>query len=177
MYKTICFSLLFASYSVGLSAAPVVAQDPSTYVTTSITVDGRVEQRLQLSVADLAKFPQQSIQEVKISGHHAPGELAKYQGVLLTDLLNQAKMTSLHRHDYRKSAIIATASDGYAVVFSWSELFNTTIGSGVLVVYLKNGQALDQTMGQIALISAQDTATGPRFVKWLKQISVVKLAD
>ena len=177
MYKILLSVFIWIAQPYAALAHTDHSKDPSAYVSEKVSIDGRVNNTLSLSVEDLAKFPKQTVQEVKIAGHNGPAEVAKYQGVLLTDLLSEAKMTSLHRHDYRKSAIIAKATDGYAVVFSWSELFNSVIGPGVMVVYLKNGQPLDKHMGKIALISAEDTATGPRFVKWLNQITVVKLAD
>jgi len=47
----------------------------------------------------------------------------------------------------------------------------------VIVYYEKNGKALDDNDGEIALISAKDIRTGPRHVKWLNGIEVRKLVD
>ena len=80
-------------------------------------------------------------------------------------------------NDVKKLAIIATATDGYAVVFSWGELYNAPAGEGVIVYYQKNGKALDDNDGEIALISAKDIRTGPRHVKWLNGIEVRKLVE
>ena len=74
-------------------------------------------------------------------------------------------------------AIIATASDGYKAVFSWNELFNSANGQGVIIIYQRDGLPLDEKAGQIALISTRDLATGPRFVKWIKEINVLKVTD
>ncbi|MBK7252189.1 MAG: hypothetical protein IPI06_15355 [Gammaproteobacteria bacterium] len=73
--------------------------------------------------------------------------------------------------------VVATASDGYKAVFSWSELFNSPVGEGVLVFFEKDGMPLADDEGRIALISAKDLRTGPRHVKWLQGIEVRKIAD
>jgi predicted neutral ceramidase superfamily lipid hydrolase len=79
------------------------------------------------------------------------------------------------RHDKRRTVIVATASDGYRVVFSWAELYLTTIGEGVLVVLARDGKPLDDREGRIALVSLKDTHTGPRHVRWLQRVDVVRV--
>ena len=53
-----------------------------------------------------------------------------------------------------------------------TELSNTEIGAGVLVIFERDGQALGDDEGRIALVSARDTNTGPRHVKWLSHIEI-----
>ena len=74
-------------------------------------------------------------------------------------------------------AIIATASDGYKVVFSWSEVFNSPLGEGVIVFFEKDGVPLADDEGRIAMVSTKDIRTGPRHVKWLQAIEVRKIAE
>jgi hypothetical protein len=75
----------------------------------------------------------------------------------------------------RRTIIVATASDGYKAVFSWAELFNTTIGDGVPIVYERDGAPLGNDEGRIALVSLKDIRPGPRHVKWLSAIEVVRV--
>ena len=77
----------------------------------------------------------------------------------------------------KKMAIIAGASDGYKVVFSWNEIFNSPIGDGVIVFFEKDGFPLADDEGRIALVSTKDLRTGPRHVKWLQSIEVRKIVD
>ena len=72
---------------------------------------------------------------------------------------------------------IASASDGYKVVFSWSELFNSPIGDGVLVMFEKDGNPIGDEEGRLALISTKDIRTGSRHVKWLNDIEVRKVVE
>jgi len=92
-------------------------------------------------------------------------------------VLNAAKLTESGRNDLRRTIIVATASDGYKAVFSWAELFNTTIGDGALIVYERDGAPLGTDEGRIALVSLKDTRPGPRHVKWLAAVDVIRVAD
>jgi hypothetical protein len=76
-----------------------------------------------------------------------------------------------------EQVIIAGAVDGYQVVFSWPELFNTEVGSGVLVVFERDGQPFADREGRVALVSARDLHTGPRSVKWLARLDVKVLKE
>lgn len=135
----------------------------SQYVTTELIVSGAVEHPLKLSVNDLRQFPL--------------AQQENRNGVTLRALLDRAQVISKNHNDMKKMVIIATASDGYAVVYSWSEVFNTPIGEGVLIFFEKDGQALADDEGRIAMISTKDLRTGPRHVRWLKQIEIKKIVD
>ena len=97
--------------------------------------------------------------------------------MLLRDILEKAVIKAPAHNDVKKMAVVATASDGYKVVFSWSELFNSPLGDGVIVFFEKDGQPLADDEGRIALISGKDIRTGPRHVKWLQSIEVRKIVD
>lgn len=149
------------------------------FVTEQIAVSGAVENKLSLSVEDLRKFPPQQVGELPLvcqSGADR-GKLENFKGVLLRDILEKAKVIARGHNDVKKIAIIASASDGYKVVFSWSEVFNSPIGEGVLVFFEKNGLPLGDEQGRIAMVSTKDIRTGPRHVKWLQGIEVKKIAD
>ena len=111
----------------GTTLAEGKVVDPSTFVTTHISVTGAVEHSLNLSVDDLRKFPPQQIGEVPLvcqSGANM-GKLENFKGVLLRDILDKAKVKAPAHNDVKKMAVIASASDGYKVVFSWTEIFNS----------------------------------------------------
>ncbi len=95
-----------------------------------------------------------------------------FRGVRLTDLINHVGIAEQGHKDTRRMVIIARATDGYVVTFSWNELFNTAIGKDVLVAWEKDGKPLDAGEGQFLLISGQDIKTGPRHVRWLSGIEI-----
>ncbi len=50
------------------------------------------------------------------------------------------------------------------------------MGDGVLVVFEQDGKPLDNREGRISLVSLKDTPTGPRHVRWLQRVDVVRVA-
>lgn len=172
----------FIVTALGAGAASLAADkvdDPSKFVTTSITVSGAVEHQLTLGVDDLRSFPPQQVGELPLvcqSGANA-GKIENIKGVLLRDILEKAVVKAPGHNDTKKMVIIASASDGYKVVFSWSEVFNSPVGEGVIVYFEKDGLPLADDKGRIAMVSAGDTRTGARQVKWLQGIEVRKVVD
>ncbi|MDN2712169.1 molybdopterin-dependent oxidoreductase [Janthinobacterium sp. SUN118] len=174
--------ILAACTSAALLAAAPAWADPAPArdnMSHALAVTGMVETPLNLKVGDLRQLPPANGGEIAVTRHN--GEKAEtitgYRGVRLRDILDKAVLDAPGHNDVKKLAIIATATDGYAVVFSWGELYNAPAGEGVIVYYEKNGKALDDNDGEIALISAQDIRTGPRHVKWLNGIEVRKLVE
>jgi DMSO/TMAO reductase YedYZ molybdopterin-dependent catalytic subunit len=154
---------------LGLGAA---AQD-TPQVTIVVTVTGNVARSLSLTVADLRRYPARQVDYV--SRNPAEEKVAEparhYTGCLLRDVLTAAKPTENKPRDLRKSYVLATASDGYEVVFSWAELFVSPIGDSVFVVYERDGAPLPDDEGPIALIVLTDTRPA-RHVKWLRSLTL-----
>ena len=172
----------------GFAAASLLAAAPAAWpapagsrdnMSHALKVTGMVETPLTLTVAELRRLPPANGGELAVTRHNGDKAetITSYRGVRLRDILDHAVLDAPGHNDAKKLAIIATATDGYAVVFSWGELYNAPAGEGVIVYYEKNGKALDDNDGEIALISAKDIRTGPRHVKWLNGIEVRKLVE
>lgn len=142
-----------------------------------VGVIGLVAQPLDLDVAALRAFPVHRF-ELAPAGHGA-GERPpnRFTGVLLRDILQKASVSFGNHFDLKKTVVVATATDGYRVVFSWSELFASPIGDGALVFFEKNDRPLADDEGSIAMLSAKDASPASRYLKWLKTIEVRRLAD
>lgn len=162
-----------------MATLPAQAKDDARWVTTTLEVRGNVATPLTLSVPDLGKFPVHRVDDARTVRAQAGNSevVRQFAGCLLRDVLNAARLTERDRLDLRGTIIVATASDGYKAVFSWAELFNTPIGDGVLIVYERDGAPLGDDEGRIALVSLKDTRPGPRHVKWLSAVEVVRVSD
>jgi len=143
------------------------------FVTESVTVSGAVENPLELSVEDLRRFAHP--QEIRVD--YRSGGQRQLKGVLLRDILKKAVLVAHSPLDAKKAFIIATASDGWRVVFSWTEVLDSPLGEGALVIIEKDGRPLADDEGRIALVSAGDVHAESRHLKWLKTIEVRKIAD
>jgi hypothetical protein len=91
----------------------------------------------------------------------------QYRGVLLKDLIDMAGLRNDKAGDFKRTVFIAHAHDGYAVTFSWHELFNTPIGERVLVAFERGDHPLSVDEGAPILFSSADILPAPRHVKRL----------
>ena len=150
-----------------------IAAQTGSQVTTSVTVGGNVAENLSLTVADLKRYPAHQVEYVPGNAveQKAVGPVRHYVGCLLRDVLTAAKPVESKPRELRKSYVVATASDGYEVVFSWAELFVSPVGDKVFVVYERDGAQLPDDEGRIALIAVTDTRP-VRHVKWLRSLTL-----
>jgi hypothetical protein len=143
-----------------------------SYETNELKIEGLVEKKLVLNMDKL-----QEINDLRTGSKTIT--LTKndttYEGVLLKEIIDQAKINIKNRKDLNKVYIMAIASDNYKVLFSWNELFNSKIGDNVLIFLKKNGKLLDKNEGKLALISVEDINENPRHIKWLEKIIVNKI--
>jgi hypothetical protein len=97
-------------------------------------------------------------------------------GVLLRDLLAHAGFGGPADRGARLAMVEAVATDGYRALFSWGELFNSDIGAQALVIRSQDGQPLDAVAGPLALRSLADLRPGPRHVRNLCAVRVLRAA-
>lgn len=64
--------------------------------------------------------------------------------------------------DRKQSIVSVVAKDGYRCLFTWHELYNTTVGEGVVLVVEEDGLAFDPDLGGLHLVSLGDLKLGPR---------------
>jgi DMSO/TMAO reductase YedYZ molybdopterin-dependent catalytic subunit len=154
------------------------AEERVSLVSTRLAVAGEVQRELVLTVDDLRALAERHgglarcADETKL-----PPQFRGYAGARLVDLLAEADIRRDAPHALRRSYVVATASDGYEVVFSWGELFNTPVGKDVIVAIEREGAPLRDGEGRFALISFADERLGPRHVKWLSRIEVRRLSE
>jgi hypothetical protein len=140
-----------------------------------LRVTGRVAKPLLLSMADILAMEAEEFQDLFIvCGTGEPVDtIRQCRGVLMEKIIQKAEVLKGEHNDTKKMFIVASAADGYKVVFSWQEIFNTPTGGGVAVLTEIDGAPLEETRGRVDLISAQDYFAGSRYVRNLNQIEVV----
>jgi len=169
----------FSQRARGALAAALIALAGTTLaaaadvVSQQVVVAGAVRTTLTLTVDDLKAFPADQVIGLTVTRRIGDKETAStVRGVKLTAVLERAGLAGTDRNEWRHTAVLATATDGYQAVFSWPELFNTEVGSGALLIFERDGQPLAEREGAIALVSARDLRTGPRSVRWLTKLEV-----
>lgn len=142
-------------------------------------VTGRVKQERVFSLAELLKMDiVETGKKLVACGSGEPkGYVEGFRGVLLTDVINLTEVITTEHNDTKKMFLVARSDDGYSTVFSWQEIFNTSVGEGVMIVLEKEGTKVYDTHGGVDLISASDFLTGPRYVKQLSEIEIIMAGE
>lgn len=156
--------------------APISATPSATALHTSheVVVSGSVKRRHSFDLCALMRLPTQltgPLDVVCLSGRKVRSA-SEYKGVRLTALLDVAQWRLPQARDFTRAYVLAQGADGYTVMFSWHELYNTSIGVGALVVYERDGQPLGDDEGGIGLISTGDLRVALRRVRALKRLTV-----
>ena len=126
------------------------------------------EAAVTMDSAELAKLPRH---KVSLNDH---GKQVLYEGALLHDVLTHAKFDfgkGLHGKQQLSSYVLATASDGYEVVFALAELDPTICDSDVLLADTREGKPLAAQEGPLRIISPRDKRPA-RSIKMLQEIDV-----
>jgi len=142
--------------------------------TNKFIIDGNVKNEITFSLQDAGRFANHSIDSVVIYNHLQERKRAikNIRGVLLKDVLDKAGLNEDKPKRFSEFYFTCIGSDGYKVVFSWNELFNSETGNHVLIITEEAGKQADVINDRIAIIVPTDKATGRRYVQNLQEIKV-----
>ena len=143
----------------------------------SVQIIGRVAQPLSISSTALCAMDTVdtgTLQMICGSGE-LKGKIGNCRGVHLAELINLAEVVVREHNDTKKMIVVVASDDGYKTVFSWQEIFNSANGEGILVILEKDGRPLYQGSGEVDLLSSRDHLTGPRYVRRLKTVEILKV--
>lgn len=151
--------------SVNVSAAPAVE--------SALVLSGRFQRAMSFDLARLKAY--ESVQATPFdlrcyTTNRFIRSIEPYRGVRLTTLLSEAGLPNAEPAEFKRAVFVAIGHDGYAVTFSWHELFNTPVGENVLIAYECGGRALGVEDGVPILFSGSDILPAPRHVKRLARI-------
>jgi DMSO/TMAO reductase YedYZ molybdopterin-dependent catalytic subunit len=169
-------------YRIGvlLTGMLVMLSFPGFSLGASISVSGEVRQPITLSVDELRAMPPFTIKNVTLLDEKKkptdPERLlmvASYRGVLLRDLLERAGMK--HVRKFEPGVFIRViGARGKEVVYSFGEIFYSSIGRSVLLGYERDGKADDEG-GGVELITSTDVRSGRR-IGDVREIVVERVA-
>jgi len=136
----------------------------------SLTIRGAVEHPLELQVSELEKMART---RVEVKDHD--GSQATYEGVLVAELLKSAgsPMGEKMRGANMASYALASAKDGYRVIFALAELDPGFSDSKIIVAFARNGKPLAEGQGPLRIIAPADKRPA-RWIRMLESIEVVK---
>ncbi len=143
------------------------ADDPSA----TLAITGDIPAPLTLPAADLAQLPRETL-----SIDEQDGAKTAYQGVPLQAILNKAGIPVGHnlRGKALAAYVLATAKDGYQMIFTLGELDPDFGNAHILVADKRNGAALFGYQGPLRLVVAGDKH-GARSVRMLEKLQVIQV--
>lgn len=151
--------------SVNVMAAPAVE--------SVLVLSGRFQRPLSFDLARLKSYESVGATPFDLrcyTTNRFIRSIEPYRGVRLTTLISEAGLPNAEPAEFKRTVFVAVGHDGYAVTFSWHELFNTPVGENVLVAYECGGRALGAQDGVPILFSSSDILPAPRHVKRLARI-------
>jgi DMSO/TMAO reductase YedYZ molybdopterin-dependent catalytic subunit len=135
-----------------------------------LTLSGDISAPLTITAGDLAGMPRETVELTE-----EDGAKFKYEGVAVQEILKKAGLPmGAIRGKNLAAYILASAKDGYQVVFSLGELDPAFGNEKVLIVDKRDGKPLFAYQGPLRLVVAGDKA-GARDVRMLEKIEIVKL--
>jgi hypothetical protein len=156
-------------------ACPVDTE--SRPASTLLVVQGAGISTLALGAPELSTLPAATLTQRQVVSSGASADTQRsvtYSGQLLREVLLRAGLGLPNDRRARFAVIEAVATDGYRAVFSWGELFNTSVGDQVIVIRSQDGRPLDSVAGPVALRSLADLRPGARHVRNLCALVVLR---
>lgn len=166
---------LFLLVTVLFSTAAHAQHD--TKPTDYFTVEGRVKNTITFKLEDAAAFNSILFDSIVVYNHLVVRKsvLKNVKGILLKDIITNASFDISDPKPLSEYYITCVASDGYKVVFSWNEIFNTTVGKQLMVITEADGRKASASPQRIAIISPADIATGRRYVHGLQKVMIERV--
>ncbi|HMG14744.1 MAG TPA: hypothetical protein VK590_04820 [Saprospiraceae bacterium] len=165
----VIFVLLILAYSVQ-------AQRIST-PTDTLKISGKIKTELKYSLQQLDTFSVKIIGDIAITNQEGiVRRTAKnLKGIPIKSLLNKIDIEVDKPKFLNEYYFIFVASDGYKVVFSWNEIFNTEIGDNIFIITESEGTVYKDSKERILTVSAKDIGKGRRYIKNLEKIIVARV--
>lgn len=157
-----------------LVCSTALAQEAPYKTTHQFTISGQVKKESVITMDSLNSYPLKEIGDIRVTNHLGDFKHSdeKLKGVLLKDILNHSQWTINSPKLFSQLYFVCIGADGYKVVYSWNELFNTQVGEQVYILMEKNGVKADKLPESLQMASMLDLKTGRRYLHNLDKIIV-----
>lgn len=143
--------------------------------TDAFKISGKVKNEKTVTLAELKKHKRVTLQNVNTSCSPKQSEQAKeVKAVLLKDIMDSVSFQYENPRMLNEFYFKFVASDGYTIVYSFNEIYNTETGNNMYIVTEKDGKDIEHMDNRILLLTTSDIKTGKRNIKGLANIVVCK---
>lgn len=159
-----------AVFALAFSGSTLSAQAPAGAAPSRTLTIAGLSTPVTLTAADLKALPRTRV-EVK-----EETRTTSYEGVLVGELLKRAgaPLGSDVRGNAVATYVVASATDGYQVVFSLAELDPGFTANDIIVADTIDGKPLFDYQGPFRIVAPKDTRAA-RSIRMLERLEVVRL--
>jgi hypothetical protein len=145
--------------------------------TSKFTISGQVKRGSVITMDSLKQYTIQAIGDIKVTDHTGAfkHEDNKLKGILIKDILSHTIFDVSSPKQLSTIYFQFVGADGYKVVYSWNELFNTEVGNHVYIIMEKNGIKAADMKESLQMTSMMDFKTGRRYLHNLDKVIVSKV--
>ena len=165
--RSISFVILFFVSSSLFSQRNIIPTD-------TLYIRGNVQVEKKISLSQLDSFPKTDIHDLVL--YNQKGEikdtLKNIKGVSFKTILASTRLLYEKPKELNEFYFVLKGSDGYTVVMSWNEVYNTTQGDQFWIITELEGRKLNEIGERIQFIATGDLQAGRRYVRGLDQIKV-----
>jgi hypothetical protein len=167
------FLLIFYTLLQGIQ---VLAQEKVT-PSEGFKIEGKIKKEWNFTIAELMTMEAKVVSDITISNQkgEVKGKATGLKGIPLKSILEKLEFQVEKPKDLNEFYLVLEATDGYRVVFSWNEVFNTEVGNNLYVITEKDGKKLNEMPERILIVSSSDLKIGRRYIKGVNKISVNRL--
>lgn len=161
--------LLLACYSLNAQRTVIPSE--------TLKIEGKIKAGTTFTIADLEMFQKVDIPDQKLYNHRGEpkGMLTKMKGVLLKTVLGSIEFEYDKPKELNEFYFVFVSTDGYKVVFSWNEIFNTEAGNRFYIITEMDGKKIKEMEQRILFISTADLKSGRRYIKGLEKIQIKRV--
>lgn len=158
-------------FCLSMLASVAMAQEKIP-ATDSFMVSGQIKNSITYTIESLDAMPKISLRDVVTVNHRgeALSTLHDVKGVLLKDVLKAVELNTSGPKQAFSYYMLCIASDGFKVVFSRDEIFNTMNGDNTYVVTESGGKKLKDINDRIAILMILGPGKGHVYIKGLRKI-------
>jgi hypothetical protein len=155
-----------------LVSIPVVfAQDP----TNELKVTGKVKKEKTFTLNDIRTRKILDLGDLNTSCSTKKKEDSKgVKAILIKELLDSVRFQYASPRELNQFYFRFEASDGYTLVYSFNEIYNTETGNHLYIVTEKDGKTMEQMDNRILILTTSDLKSGNRNMRNLARIVVCK---
>jgi hypothetical protein len=142
--------------------------------TNKFSIAGKVKKAAVITMDSLKQYTIQTIGDIKITDHTGvfKHEDDKLKGILIKDVLSHSLFDVSSPKLLSTLYFVFIGADGYKVVYSWNELYNTEVGNHVYILMEKNGVKAADMKESLQMTSMMDMKTGRRYLHNLDKVIV-----